>query len=474
MEGVGFNPKLPPHNQEAERSVLGGILVSSNGLYKALEVHLSAENFYRKAHQKIFQGILDLEKKAEPIDPLTLADLLKDRGELEKIGGSAFLNQLAADEFTSSHIGKYAKIVRDKAILRDVMQACTDIITTATDGVEDVSAFLDEAQSSIFKIAAVSDRGDFQPITNILKEAFLKIESLYQNDSEVSGLSTGFRELDKLLSGLQNGALYIIAARPAMGKTALALNLAANIAIKEKKTVAIFSLEMPNVELVNRLLSSEAWIDAEKVKTGKVTDRDWKKLQRAANTLTKTKMFIDDTSSITILEMRSKARRLKAKHGLSVMFVDYLQLMSGGARSGYENRERIISDISRGLKSLAKELNIPIVALSQLNRGVETRPDKRPGLADIRESGAIEQDADVVAFIYRDHVYNKEANPHDSELIVAKHRAGRTSNIPLTWLEDYTTFKDHGDEEDPSNYGGTPPAHHYPDDPPFSIVSFYM
>jgi replicative DNA helicase len=442
------DPKVPPHDEEAERSVLGGLLLDGQALYKALDAHLEADDFYRDSHQKIFQGVLDLESRGEPIDFVTLSARLKDMQELERIGGGSYLSGLLEEQFSAAHVGYYAKIIREKAILRRTIRACSEVVEEAYGGVQELDAFLDQAQSKIYSVAEAKDKGDFTAIKRILVDNFKKIEKLHQSNSQVTGISTGFVDFDQKTSGLQPGALYIIAARPAMGKTSLVMNMATHAGIRHNQGVAIFNLEMSKEELGLRILTSEARVDASRLKTGKLSDTDWRKLTRTAGALNNAPIFIDDSTDITLLEMKAKARRLKAKAGLSLLIVDYLQLMSGGARGAMESRERIISDVSRGLKGLAKELDIPVVALSQLNRGPDTRTDKRPMLSDLRESGAIEQDADLVAFVFREHVYDQNANPRLAELILAKHRSGSTGTVNLTWLGEYTSFENWQGEDE--------------------------
>jgi len=406
--------------------------------------------------------MIELEHRGEPVDYLTLNEVLKTSGQLEKIGGPGYLSALLNEEFSSAHAGYYSKIIKEKSILRKVIGACSENIADAFGKVGDLPKFLDQTQARLFAIADNNTRGEFAPIKKILVENFKRIEKLHSNKSAVTGLSTGFIDFDTKVAGLQPGALYIIAARPAMGKTSLVMNMAAHAAIKHDKSVAIFSLEMAKEELGFRLLTSEARVDNARLKVGNLSDADWRKLTLAAGKLNNAKIFIDDSTDITITEMRSKARRMKARHGLSLVIVDYLQLMSGTG-GVFESRERVISDVSRGLKGLAKELQIPVIALSQLNRGLESRTDKRPMLSDLRESGAIEQDADLVAFVYRDSVYDKQANPREAELLIAKHRAGSTGSINLTWLGEYTTFENYASEKSGAQF----PPPNYKDGPAF-------
>lgn len=437
--------RLPPHNTEAERSVLGAILLNNDSFHRLQEVGLEARDFYRPAHQRIYETVLSLVEKGEPADLVTLTSSLRDRGWYEQVGGSAALTTLFDDSFAVSNVTYYAKIVREKALLRRVIETTTDISTQAFDGVPDVESFLDEAESKIFSISDTKTNKSFSSMNQILIDNMHSIEEMSQSKSDVIGLATGFNDFDSLTSGLRGGQLVIIAARPAMGKSSLFISAANNIAQKKGNVVAIFSLEMSKEEIGFRFLSMMSRIDSKRLKIGRISGADdWARLARAADQLSKSKVFIDDSGDLTVMDIRSRCRRLLAtEKKLDLIVVDYLQLMKGSkaASRGDGSREREISEISRNLKNLAKELSVPIIALSQLNRGVESRPNKRPMLSDLRESGAIEQDADIVCFIYRDEVYNKETEDRGvAELIVAKHRAGETATVRLAWLAEYTLF----------------------------------
>ncbi len=433
--------RLPPQSLEAEVSVLGAVLLDNEALSRVLEV-MSEGDFYREAHRKIFAAMLDLSERAEPIDLITLPETLKKRGTLEDVGGIDYLNSMANSVPTAANISYYAKIIKEKSILRRLINRATEIINQVFGATGDVQDILDQAERSIFEISEDRIRPSFYPIKDIIKSSFKTIERLYEKRQLITGVPTGFSKLDELTSGLQPSDLIIVAGRPSMGKTAFALNITQHAAIEAGVPSAIFSLEMAKEQLALRMLCSEAKVDAHRLRGGFLGDSDWPRLTRAAGSLSEAAIFIDDTPSISALEMRAKSRRLKAEHNLGLIVVDYLQLMRGRADS--DTREQEISDISRSLKSLAKELNIPVIALSQLNRRVEERGDKRPQLSDLRESGAIEQDADVIIFLYRDDVYNKsEDNPNrgKAEVIIGKQRNGPTDKFELTFLEKYTCFE---------------------------------
>jgi replicative DNA helicase len=452
MTGGGANQGPPagvpggrvlPNNIEAERSVLGALLLSNESIHKVVEIGLEARDFYRDVHQKIFEIIVFLSERGEGVDLVTLNAALRDRGWYEQVGGTATLTSLFEDQFATSNISHYARIVRDKALLRRVIEVSGEISAGAFDGVEDTEAFMDEAERKMFTIADTKLNKSFASMQDILISTMHTIEETAAKNSDVIGLATGFHDFDKLTSGLRGGQLVIIAARPAMGKTSLFLSAVQNIAMN-KGVTAIFSLEMGQEELGFRFLSGLSRIDSKRLKTGRMLDRDWQRLAQAADHLSKAKIFIDDSGDLTVMDIRARCRRLLAmEKKLDLIVVDYLQLMKGSRATskGDSSREREISEISRNLKSLAKELKVPVIALSQLNRGVESRPNKRPMLSDLRESGAIEQDADIVCFIYRDEVYNKDTEDKGiAELIIAKHRAGETDTIRLAWLSEYTLF----------------------------------
>jgi replicative DNA helicase len=431
--------RLPPQSLEAEVSVLGGILLENEALNRVLEV-IQEGDFYRESHRKIFAAILQLYERNEPADLITLSEVLKKREEFESVGGIEYLNSLVNIVPTAANITYYAKIVKEKSILRKLINRATEIISQGYGGSGDVDEFLDRAERSIFEISEDRIRPSFYPIKDIIKSSFKTIEKLYEKRQLITGVPTGFAKLDELTSGLQPAELIIVAGRPSMGKTAFALNIAQHAAIEAQVPAAVFSLEMAKEQLALRMLCSEAKVDAHRLRGGFLSESDWPKLTRAAGNLSEAPIFIDDTPGLTALEMRAKSRRLKKEHNLGLVIVDYLQLMRG--RPDSDTREQEISDISRSLKSLAKELNVPVIALSQLNRRVEERGDRRPQLSDLRESGAIEQDADVIIFLYRDEVYSKsEDNKGKAEIIIGKQRNGPTDKFELAFLDKYTCFE---------------------------------
>jgi replicative DNA helicase len=433
--------RIPPQNLEAEQSILGGILLDNQGLNAVVEL-LSAREFYSDSHRRIFEAILSLSDRSEPIDLITLSNILKDQKQLDKVGGAAYLAGLVDNVPSAANIAHYAKIVKEKAILRGLISTATDILTKTYDAGADVDTVLDEAEHAIFEISENKIRPAFFPIKDIIKDSFRAIEDLYARKELVTGVPTGFDKVDDLTSGLQNSDLIIIAGRPSMGKTAFALNIAQYVSTQRSIPVCLFSLEMAKEQIAMRMLASTAKVDSQRIRKGFLGETDWPKLTTAAGSLSEAPLFIDDSAAITVLEMKAKARRLKAEHGLGLVIIDYLQLMRSGGRK--DSREQEISEISRSLKALAKELNVPVIALSQLNRQVEARTNRRPQMADLRESGAIEQDADVIAFIYRDEVYNKaEDNPEKgiAEVIIAKQRNGPIGMAKLAFLEKYTSFE---------------------------------
>jgi replicative DNA helicase len=431
--------RLPPQSLEAEVSVLGGILLENEALNRVLEV-IREGDFYRESHRTIFSALLELYERSEPADLITLSEVLKKRERLEAVGGIEYLNSLVNSVPTAANITYYAKIIKEKSILRKLINRATEIVSQGYADSGDVDEFLDRAERSIFEISEDRVRPSFYPIKDIIKSSFKTIEKLYEKRQLITGVATGFTKLDELTSGLQPSELIIVAGRPSMGKTAFALNIAQHAAIQGGIPSAIFSLEMAKEQLALRMLCSEAKVDAHRLRGGFLSEADWPKLTRAAGNLSEAPIFIDDTPGLTALEMRAKSRRLKAERKLGLVIVDYLQLMRGRAAS--DNREQEISDISRSLKALAKELTVPVVALSQLNRRVEERGDKHPQLADLRESGAIEQDADVIIFLYREEIYNRsENNKGKAEIIIGKQRNGPTDKFELAFLDRYTCFE---------------------------------
>ena len=432
---------LPPQNIEAEESLLSAILVDNTALLEVVEV-LAVQDFYRTAHQKIFAAISDLFNRGEPIDLVTLANGLKEKGHLEGVGGAAYLARLVDTVPMAVNAQHYARIVHDKAVLRRLIEKANAITKRCFQEHGGTDEIIDFAEASIFEVTEKKARQAFYPLSKLIDGNIDFLEEKQKNKSMVTGVPTGFTHLDNLTSGFQNSDLIILAARPSMGKTALALNIARNAAVDAGVPVAIFSLEMSKEQLSLRLLCSEARIDSSRLRSGFFSMEDWDRLTDAAGVLSAAPIFIDDSPSLSAMEVRAKARRLKMDKNIGLIVIDYLQLMQG--RASAERRDLEISEISRSLKALAKEINLPVIALSQLNRMLEQRNDKRPRLSDLRESGALEQDADVVAFIYRDEVYNKEeTNPHrgTAEIILAKQRNGPTGDVLLTFLAAYTRFE---------------------------------
>jgi replicative DNA helicase len=439
--------KIPPQNLEAEASVLGGILLDNEAINRVLEILVPAD-FYRESHRKIFRGMMELTDRTEPVDLITLSELLKAKGELEAVGGSNYLASVADQVPTAANIAHYARIIREKAILRQLITSATEIATRGFEEQGNVDEFLDAAEKVIFDIAEKKIKASFVSVGDMIKDTLKAVERLYERKELVTGVPTGFKDFDKLTAGLQPSDLIIVAGRPSMGKTAFALNIAAYASLNAGIGVAVFSLEMAREQLVLRMLCSEARVDNSKVRAGYLGERDFPKLANAAGRLHDALIYIDDTPAISILELRAKARRLIRDRDKKVglVIVDYLQLMRGMGNAS--NREQEISEISRSLKALAKELRVPVIALSQLNRRVEDRGDRRPMMADLRESGAIEQDADVIAFIYRDEVYNQKSQDKGiAEVIVAKQRNGPIDTVRLSFLNEYTRFEDLAERE---------------------------
>jgi replicative DNA helicase len=434
--------KLPPQNLEAEQSVLGGILIENEAINKVMEI-LNADDFYRDAHQKIFTALINLSERDEPADLITLTHELRKVDRLDSVGGASYITSLIDSVPTAANIEYYARIVKEKAILRKLIETSTEIITQSYQDRGDVETFLDEAERAIFQISENRVKPSFYPIKDIVKESFKTIERLFEKKELVTGVPSGFKELDRMTAGFQPSDLIIVAGRPSMGKTALCLNLSQYAAIEKRIPVAIFSLEMSKEQLVIRMLCSEAHVEGTRLRTGFLNESDWPRLTLAAGNLSDAPIYIDDTAALSALELRAKARRLKGEHGLGMIIIDYLQLMKGRTRA--ESRQQEISEISRSLKALAKELNIPVIAVSQLSRKTEERRDFRPQLSDLRESGAIEQDADVILFLYRDELYNRsEDNPNrgKAEVIIGKQRNGPTGKIELAFLDKFTAFKE--------------------------------
>lgn len=437
--------KAPPHNREAEQSILGGVLINNDAMNQVMDI-LSPDCFYREAHNHIFQGMIDLYNSNEPIDLITLSHHLKEKGVIEKAGGLDYITSLVEAISTSAGISHHAEIVRDSYVRRKLLSQCSTIAESCMQDWQATDELLDLAEQSIFDIAEEKIGEGFSSMDQVVSESFRKLESVSADDGFITGITTGFDDFDRYTAGLQPSDLIILAARPSMGKTALALNIGYNAAKKTGRGVAVFSLEMSKMQLGMRLLSFEAQINATKLRTGTLREQDWSRLTNAADTLAGLSLFIDDTSGIGVLEMKAKCRRLTKKTKLDMIIVDYIQLIQG--RKSAESRQIEISEISRSLKALAKDLDVPVIALSQLNRKVEERNDKRPQIADLRESGAIEQDADVIAFIYRDEIYhpNTEENRNIAEIIIAKQRNGPTGYFKLTFQPEFTRFRNYAKE----------------------------
>ena len=431
--------RVPPHDLRAEEAVLGAALLSRAALAEIVEI-VNAEDFYRGAHRTIYESITELFARGDSIDPITVANRLKGIGKLDDVGGASALHDLYAGVPTAANAVYYGRIVAEMAVLRRLIDAGTEVVKLGYDGGEDVNLIVDRAESIVFQAAMRREGRDVALLKTLLNESFARIEQRHLQQSEVTGLATGFDDLDRKTAGLQPQDLIIIAARPSMGKSALALGIARYVTVKLNRPVVLFSLEMSKSELADRLLSSEAGVDSSKIRTGRnLQDGDWVALADALGVLDNAPLFIDESSNLTLMEIRSKCRRLQQKHGLDLVIVDYLQLMESHHR--VDNRQVEVSEFSRGLKMLAKELDVPVIALSQLSRQTEGRTDKRPQLSDLRDSGAIEQDADIVAFIYREEVYDPDTERKgEAELIIAKHRNGPTGKVDLAFLSHLTKF----------------------------------
>lgn len=432
--------RVPPQNIDAEQSVIGALLISPDAIGRVTEI-LRPQSFYRTAHQKIFEAVLTLSERGEPADLITVSNYLKTQEQLEEVGGMGYLAELAGSIPTAANVEYYSKIIEEKSLRRELIKSGTEIVGLGYDETTEVSANLDKAEQSILAISQSTRTTDLTHIKEVLQDSYEMISKRYEQQDSLTGVPTGYYDLDSKTAGLQPSDLIILAARPAMGKTAFCLNLALNVALKTKQPVAIFSLEMSKEQLVQRMLCSEANIDAHRLKTGYLAEADWPRLTEAIGKLAEAPLYIDDTASISSLEVRSKCRRLKteAKGPLGLVIIDYLQLMEG---KGSENRVQEISQISRSLKALARELHVPVIALSQLSRAVESRNDKRPMLSDLRESGSIEQDADIVMFIYRDDYYNQDSPAKNiAEIIIAKHRNGPTGAVELFFKKECTKFE---------------------------------
>ncbi|WP_045519093.1 replicative DNA helicase [Neobacillus niacini] len=444
-----YADRLPPQNIEAEQAVLGAIFLEPSSLTVASEI-LIPEDFYRAAHQKIFNAMLKLNDEGKVVDLITVTEELAAAKLIEDTGGVSYLSELASSVPTAANIEYYGRIVEEKSLLRRLIRTATEIASDGYSREDEVEALLSEAEKNILAVAQRKNAGAFHNIKDVLVRTYDNIEEMHNRVGEITGISTGFAELDRMTAGFQRNDLIIVGARPSVGKTAFALNIASNVAIKTGENVAIFSLEMGAEQLVMRMLCSEGNIDAQRLRTGSLTDDDWGKLTMAMGALSNSGIFIDDTPGVRISDIRSKCRRLKQEHGLGMILIDYLQLILGSGRAG-ENRQQEVSEISRSLKQLARELQVPVIALSQLSRGVEQRQDKRPMMSDIRESGSIEQDADIVAFLYRDDYYDKESeNKNIIEIIIAKQRNGPTGTVSLAFVKEYNKFVNLETRYDPS------------------------
>ena len=431
--------KVPPHDVEAEQAVLGSMLTDKDAVISAIEV-LKEDDFYRTDNKSIYEAIMNLYNRAEPIDIITVKAELESLGKFEQVGGLEYLASLPDKVPTTANAMKYIKIVEEKSTLRNLIKTANEIIELGYDPTEDVSDIMEGAEKKIFNIMQNNDKKSYSPIKDILVDSFTQLEELYNRKQHITGVPSGFTELDYKTAGFHGSDLVLIAARPAMGKSAFALNIATNAAVRGNVPVVIFSLEMSKEQMVNRILCSEAMVDSNKVRTGKLEEDDWTKLAGSIGPLSDAEIYIDDTPGISVMEIRAKCRKLKLEKNIGMVVIDYLQLVQGSNRRN-GSREQEISEISRSLKILAKELNVPVIALSQLSRAVEQRPDHRPMLSDLRESGAIEQDADIVMFLYRDDYYNPDSEKKDiAEVIIAKHRGGSLGTVDLLWLGSYTKF----------------------------------
>lgn len=431
--------KVPPHDIEAEQAVIGSMLTDREAVSSSIEV-LKEEDFYREDNRIIYSAMLNLYNRAEPIDLITLKAELESMGKFDKVGGYEYLSELPEKVPTTANVSKYIKIVEEKSTLRNLIKTANEIIEMGYDPTEEIDNIMEGAEKKIFNIMQNKNQKGYEAIKDILVDSFTELEELYNRKSHITGVPTGFADLDYRLAGLHGSELILVAARPAMGKSAFALNIATNAALRGNTPVALFSLEMSAKQMGDRILCSEAMVDSNKVKTGKLEDEDWAKLAEAIGPLSESGIYIDDTPGISIMEIRARCRKLKLEKNIGLVVIDYLQLIQGSNRRN-GSREQEISEISRSLKILAKELDVPVIALSQLSRAVEQRPDHRPMLSDLRESGAIEQDADIVTFLYRDDYYNEDSEKKNiAEVIIAKNRGGSTGTVELGWLGSYTKF----------------------------------
>ena len=431
--------RIPPHDIEAEQAIIGSMLTDKDAVIAAVEV-LQEQDFYREDNKIIYSAILNLYNRAEPIDIITLKSELKSMGKFEAVGGLEYIVQLPDKVPTTSNVEQYIKIVEEKSMLRALIKTADELITLGYDPTQEVEQVIDTAEKKIFQVMQKKNQKGYSSIKDILVDTFTQLEQLYNQKESITGVPTGFVDLDYRTSGLHNSDLILVAARPAMGKSAFALNIATNAAVRAKVPVAIFSLEMSKEQMTNRILCSEAMVDSAKVRTGKIDDDEWAKLAATSGELSEAGIYIDDTPGISIMEIRAKCRKMKLEKNIGLVVIDYLQLVQGSNKKG-GNREQEIAEISRSLKILAKEIDVPVIALSQLSRAPEQRIDHRPMLSDLRESGSIEQDADIVMFLYRDGYYNEDTEKKNiAEVIIAKHRSGATGTVELLWLANYTKF----------------------------------
>lgn len=438
MSGEMLMDRVPPQNIEAEQAVLGAILLDSDALVTAME-RVSSDDFYRGSHQRIFEAMIELAQEDEPVDLITLTARLQNKQELEEAGGVTYLSELANAVPTAANVDYYAQIVEEKSMLRRLIRTATQIVSNGYASSEDVGLMLNDAEQRILEISQRRSSSGFVSIRDVLMEVFERVEFLYSLKGGTTGIPSGFHDLDKMTSGFQRSDLIIVAARPSVGKTAFALNIAQNVGVRAKETVAIFSLEMGAAQLVQRMVCAESNVDAQRMRTGFLESDDWEKLTMAIGALSEANIYIDDSPGITVADIRAKCRRLKQEKGLGMILIDYLQLISGRGKG--DNRQQEVSEISRTLKQIARELDVPVIALSQLSRGVEQRQDKRPMMSDLRESGSIEQDADIVAFLYRDDYYDKETEKKNIiEIIIAKQRNGPVGTVELAFLKNYNKF----------------------------------
>lgn len=431
--------RVPPQNLEAEQAVIGAVLLQPEALITAME-RIRSEDFYSVAHQRIYEAMVELGESNQPVDLITLTAHLQDQGLLEEIGGVSYLAKVANAVPTAANVDYYAQIVEEKSMLRRLIRTATNIVTDGYANSEDVAVLLSDAEKKILEISNRRSSSGFISIRDVLMEVFEKVEFLYSNRGGTTGIPSGFVDLDRMTAGFQRSDLIIVAARPSVGKTAFALNIAQNVGVRARETVAIFSLEMSAAQLVQRMICAESNVDAQRMRTGHLEGDDWEKLTMAIGALSEAQIFIDDTPGITVADIRAKCRRLKKEKGLGMILIDYLQLIQGRGKAG-ENRQQEVSEISRTLKQIARELEVPVIALSQLSRGVEQRQDKRPMMSDLRESGSIEQDADIVSFLYRDDYYDKESEKKNIiEIIIAKQRNGPVGTVELVFLKQFNKF----------------------------------